>query len=668
MAAGPGWVHSESGSAPAAEDRLAALARASGPLRRVLAALAVQWIDAGGEGGEKAWERLGYARLADHARERLGVSARTLQELARVGRRLEGLPRLEAALVSGELPWSKARLLARFVTAEDEAAWIGYARGVRVRALERALRAVDRGSLEAGGLAAAPTLATDEEGMGGEPCERLRLRGSPALCFKWQRAQEYASRVAGARLPAGALLELVTAEVLSALPLAAEADGEAKASEGQCWSDSLEEGSGPAAEAIGPTADVCAAQGGSAHTEPPTGGLVELPAFLRPLLAGLGEADAFELDARLRRAIRLEQRLDAEIARWLRRVTGSGYTWRHRYLTLEVFARERLGMSPRKARALLRLERVGDACPELRRAFRDGRLSWVQAQALAPLLAARPEEDLSWRASWVGFATQVSVRALEDAVADARVAREADPDTWQQLRDRPDHFGAGAARPSRVPGWQTCAPHKDPFGAVHIRIQAPRDVARLFRAALCTVRRALERQTGRLPGEGEGFEAMLDHALTSWGADDPWLKRRIRRQYRVFERDGWRCTVPGCSARRNLHAHHIEFRSRGGSDAPENLTTLCAVHHQRGVHAGRVEITGRAPSALVYELGLRPGLPPLERYRSGDRKNSTVRRIPSLNGVRASQPSSRRAFSGLSTERRTSPGLGGAERAGVSTP
>ena len=153
----------------------------------------------------------------------------------------------------------------------------------------------------------------------------------------------------------------------------------------------------------------------------------------------------------------------------------------------------------------------------------------------------------------------------------------------------------------------------------HITLFAPKEVARLFRATLCTLRRAIESETGRLPSEGEAFDAMLDHALQSWGADDPWLRKRMRSKYRVFDRDGWRCTVPGCSSRKNLHAHHIVFRSAGGGDALDNQTTLCAFHHQRGVHAGRVRIRGRAPSGVTYELGLRPGLPPLERYRSDDR-------------------------------------------------
>ncbi len=92
-----------------------------------------------------------------------------------------------------------------------------------------------------------------------------------------------------------------------------------------------------------------------------------------------------------------------------------------------------------------------------------------------------------------------------------------------------------------------------------------------------------------------------------------------RKKLAIYERDGWRCTVPGCSSRRNLYAHHIVFRSARGSDAPENLTTLCAFHHQRGVHGGTVRITGRAPDGLWFELGVREGRPPLVRYRSGDR-------------------------------------------------
>ena len=104
------------------------------------------------------------------------------------------------------------------------------------------------------------------------------------------------------------------------------------------------------------------------------------------------------------------------------------------------------------------------------------------------------------------------------------------------------------------------------------------------------------------------------HALDAWSQHAPGRRRTDA----IFARDGWRCAVPGCSSMRNLHAHHIRHRSQGGSDDPSNLVTLCAFHHQRGVHGGTVRCRGRAPDALRFDLGVR-GSRPLLSYRSGDR-------------------------------------------------
>ena len=126
------------------------------------------------------------------------------------------------------------------------------------------------------------------------------------------------------------------------------------------------------------------------------------------------------------------------------------------------------------------------------------------------------------------------------------------------------------------------------------------------------MQRHVERQTRRPSNENEALDAMLEHALEAWGRHAP-----TPRAHHVFARDGWRCTAPGCSAYRNLHDHHIVFRSAGGSDAPENRTTLCAWHHLRGVHGGIVRCTGRAPEGLRFELGLRANRPPLAVYVPG---------------------------------------------------
>jgi hypothetical protein len=610
-----------------AEARLAELARSRGALRRVLAGLAEALVRRNG------WERLGYVRIGDYARERLGLSGRSLRDLARVGRALGERPGLEAALVAGVLPWSKVRLLARFVGPDDERPWIARARGLSVRALERRVRAVDRGALEALGL------EVDEDGGSTEPVETVQLRVGGDVHFRWRRTLTWAARVAGERVTPGAVLEMVTAETLSALPAGGDGpcdpagvDAARTSPQGDARGERPGRELGPmpkrreiserdavARDALPvcdapPVCDALAVRDALPATP-------ALPAFLAPLLSALEQADAFDLDARLRRAVRLEQRLDAAIAPRLAQVTASAYGWRTRPWSMAVFARERLGMSPRKARALLRLERVGAMCPELRAAFRDGTLSWLQAQILAPLLLVDSAGE--WRTAWVGFAQRVTVRRLDEAVGRALALREAAPALWELCRDEPERAcdSEDLERSSAAKGRQVCARPSDLLQGIRLRVAAPRDVARLFRAALCTLRRAMEARSRRMPGEGEAFGAMIDHALASWGVDDPWLRRRARlgRHLAVFERDGWRCTVPGCTSQRNLQAHHVRFRSAGGGDETANLTTLCAAHHHRGVHAGVVRIGGRAPDGLWFELGVRAGRPPLARYRSGDR-------------------------------------------------
>ncbi len=143
--------------------RLVALCRERGALRSVLARIAYRLVFV------RAAERIGYARLSDYAVECLGLPGRSLRSLAEVGARLRELPALERALVSGTLGWTKVRLLARLPRGEDESRWIAHAGVVTAEELSRAVRAVDRGSIEAG--------AAEEEGARARAFEvRSRLR------------------------------------------------------------------------------------------------------------------------------------------------------------------------------------------------------------------------------------------------------------------------------------------------------------------------------------------------------------------------------------------------------------------------------------------------------------------------------------------------------------
>ncbi len=162
----------------------------------------------------------------------------------------------------------------------------------------------------------------------------------------------------------------------------------------------------------------------------------------------------------------------------------------------------------------------------------------------------------------------------------ARVADRASARTWveraQAVSFRRLEGDAGSV-------WRPC-----------IAFRAPPEVAELFLA--------MRARAGSL-------ERLLAHAIATWLEQGAQFE-----DYADFERDGWRCTVPGCTARQNLQSHHIRFRSEGGPDEPSNRTTLCAHHHLRGVHGahgGSVRIRGNAPDGLVFELGGR-------RYLSGD--------------------------------------------------
>ena len=78
--------------------------------------------------------------------------------------------RVEAALVEGELTWTKARPLCRVANVDDERLWVAFAREKTASALSREVHAVDVGALESGAA------NTDEDGAPEEEYETIQLR------------------------------------------------------------------------------------------------------------------------------------------------------------------------------------------------------------------------------------------------------------------------------------------------------------------------------------------------------------------------------------------------------------------------------------------------------------------------------------------------------------
>ncbi len=160
----------------------------------------------------RAYRRLGFVRLSDYARERLGVSARTLHSAAWLATRLDELPAVSRAYDRSELSWAQARAICKVAVAADEERWLALARCTTVETLERlVLRA-----RQPDGVPADPD--GEPNAIDGEPAVRWRFTCPARVRALWRRALELASRAAGEPLSDWRAVEIVAAEGSSGRP------------------------------------------------------------------------------------------------------------------------------------------------------------------------------------------------------------------------------------------------------------------------------------------------------------------------------------------------------------------------------------------------------------------------------------------------------------------
>ena len=170
-----------------------------------------------------------------------------------------------------------------------------------------------------------------------------------------------------------------------------------------------------------------------------------------------------------------------------------------------------------------------------------------------------------------------------------------------------------------------------PAPDVFLRLRLPDDLAGPFLAAIEAARRRLTAAADAIPWDAPwpegadqstalpsalaartfsircrhvpawvGLLALLEEFVLTWDTD---MRGAAPANDRIYVRDGWRCTAPGCSSRRNLESHHVMYRSRLGGEGESNKTSLCRFHHQRGEHGGLASCSGEAPLNLVWRLG-----------------------------------------------------------------
>ncbi|MDQ7825922.1 MAG: HNH endonuclease signature motif containing protein [Candidatus Eremiobacteraeota bacterium] len=369
---------------------------------------------------------------------------------------------------------------------------------------------------------------------------------------------------------------------------------------------------------------------------------------------GFPAADPFETVARLRKMAALRHSLSFYQGRLLRTLNNFGLYRDMLFLSLGHYTRERLGMSRSTAYSLIKSERSYLEYPDMLDLVQAGKLTPEQARHLARVFI----EGTRVQGAWLSYAQQVPVATLMQAVEGfLRFAKRAVHKKWDL---HPEAFevavtGRSVKRVGPLPApasngtepngdmgldapvqkcthevgghfsgevtvWQvtegrefpelpgilsilsgdphkagTFGPNLSDRGAL-IRFFLKRDLVPLWNHAVRLW--AAGRPEGAAPGGQDlalFIEALLDTFLAAW--DHP-EKRDLHS--RVLARDHYQCQAPGCRCRRNLHGHHIKYRSHGGPTTGGNLITLCRAHHLRCLHEGHLVIRGTAPHNLTF--------------------------------------------------------------------
>jgi hypothetical protein len=269
--------------------------------------------------------------------------------------------------------------------------------------------------------------------------------------------------------------------------------------------------------------------------------------------AGLEEESAPQrIDSRLKELASMRRSWDRQVGH-LGLIIKRSRVWSVLgFASFSHYCSERLGLGVRTVEQRAALEQRLWEVPALRQAVEDG-LSYERARLVARYHSPENIE------AWIARAGDMTCIAL-------RRAMEAEDEAQMRARRR-------------------------------LVVRMPSRISLLLAAAFQAVREV----EGERYSSGECLVKLAEHFISVWKPSGRAAKTRAQK---VLERDlGW-CTCPGCS-RWADDAHHVQFRSQGGGDELPNQTSLCKPHHLRGVHMGRVRVSGRAPHALVWELGER---------------------------------------------------------------
>lgn len=486
--------------------------------------------------------RLGYSGVGDLARERLGLPADQARRLRRDAERLRSRPLLREAVLRGEVTLRKAEVVLREAVGAEEAYWVARAKVDTVRRLETAVRS-------------GPEHAEED-------WHRLRI-GLPREQAKIvEVALEVAGILTGPTAPLWQRIAAIAMEFVSGHPIEPMERIAPRPPPSPPASWGVPPAPAPPPDvACGPNPPASAPPDVACGPRPPAAALLPGPARESPAASPAREApavrdpvpDPYDTLARLTRLARERAEQDELLGRACLLVRRFGSFRQLGFVSFDEWSAERLGLAPSTVRQRIALERRLQELPALREALRSGRLSYEQARLVARVAGA------------ADVATHIEEAAATTCIA---YRRALEGEEQRQM-------------------WR----------AGELRAVVPEEVDALLADAL----RAAHARSRHGLTPGEALVAVALHFIRTWKDE---VARLIRAADRVILRDGALCRIPGCS-RAADHVHHVILRSACGPLEPWNETSLCAVHHLRGVHGGSVLITGRAPDGLAFTLGER---------------------------------------------------------------
>jgi hypothetical protein len=551
---------------------------------------------------------LGIPRHQDACTHLYGFTWSLGRALRCLADRLPALPHLHRAFLSGHVPRSKIAVAARVATAETDAAWAQACKGSSLCTLREAAKHVKASGGE-------PPVGP--ESVEAPELVRVSWQCSSQDAFLWRYwGRTMLKTVLGQDTSDGVLLETLLQEVESELEPAAD-DASRSAGPGRTTaaarrSSLLERASRRARRA--------------ADRKPPAEALLAK-------LPRVADAPSVEdLNAALQQLVRLLRRLTWEKSRVLRGLHADDLYTHLGYKTWDAFVEHALGASDRDVHELLTLEGKLSRLPALADAFQHGTLALRTLRMLR--LVARPGTD----AAWVEHALRATDKRLQHEVPFHQLLRVSRPGSEYLELTRGGLPLPDLTIPEMAARWRNVlAPEADvePSGQAVAEGARNRQPAVDLAAAVAQVERELA--AGRItsprqrfmttvvvlaPSDvAEHFRDVLRRVRWNLGghADDGACVRfmllrfaaehasdgvlALVRRYPVFERDQWLCSNPSCTGRGHFEDHHLEYRSRGGSDDLSNRTTTCWWCHHVVLHGGWATLTGQAPGDLTFTVG-----------------------------------------------------------------